>query len=137
MGLAVLALIGVLISGYMSAYKLGLLGMLACGPGGCEIVQHSPWAVLLGVPVPFLGLAGYGVLLVTALLGLQPAFVADRRIAGVLLAGALAGFGFSAYLTYLEAAVIHAWCRWCIGSAVIATLILLLAIPEVMRLRRS
>lgn len=137
MGIAVLALIGLLIAGYMSAYKLGLLGVIACGTGECERVQHSPWAVFLGIPVPYLGFLGYGLLLGGALLGLQPGLESDRRIAAVLLAGALIGFAFSAYLTYLEAAVIHAWCRWCIGSAVVATLVLLFAIPEVGRLRRS
>jgi len=137
MGIAVLALVGLLIAGYMSAYKLGLFGVLACGTGGCETVQDSPWAVFYGMPVPYLGFLGYGIMLAAALLGLQPRFVADRRVAAVLLAGAVAGFGFSAYLTYLEAAVIHAWCRWCIGSAVVATLLLLCAIPEVRKLRRS
>jgi uncharacterized membrane protein len=137
MVLALLALIGLLVAGYMSAYKLGWFGVLACGTGGCETVQHSPWAVFLGVPVPYLGFGGYGIMFAVALLGLQPRFEADRRIPAVLLAGAGAGFVFSAYLTWLEAAVIHAWCRWCIGSAVVATLLLLFAIPEVKRLRRS
>ena len=137
MGVALLAVIGLLIAGYMSAYKLGLLGVLACGPGGCETVQHSPWAVFLGVPVPFIGFAGYAIMLGAALLGLQPHLVSDRRVAAVLLTGAVVGFAYSAYLTYLEAVVIGAWCRWCIGSAVVATLILLFAIPEVPRLRRS
>lgn len=137
MGIALLALIGLMIAGYMAAYKLGLLGAIICGTGGCETVQQSPWAVFLGIPVPFLGVVGYGVMLGTALLGLQPRFLADRRIAAVLLAGAVAGFGFSAYLTWLEAAVIHAWCRWCLASAGIATLLLGCAIPEVKKLRRS
>lgn len=131
------AVVGLLIAGYMSAYKLGWLGVLPCGTGGCETVQNSPWAVFLGVPVPFLGFIGYGIMLAAALLGLQPAFVADRRVAVVLLAGGVMGFGFSGYLTYLEVAVIHAWCRWCVGSAVVATLILLFTIPEALRLRRS
>ncbi len=135
--MAVLALIGVLISTYMLMYHLGLLGSILCGTGGCETVQNSPWASFLGVPVPLLGLLGYGALFVTALLGLQPAFVADRRVAAVLVAGALIGAGFSIYLTYLEMYVIHAWCRWCIASAVLAGLLLLAAIPEFARLRGS
>lgn len=135
MGVALLALIGVLISAYMSAYKFGLLGTIVCGTGGCETVQNSPWAVFMGVPVPVLGLLGYGALLVLALLGIQPRFFADRRISILLLAGATLGLLFSGYLTYLEAAVIHAWCRWCIVSALLATLIFLLALPELPRLR--
>jgi uncharacterized membrane protein len=135
MALAVLALIGVLIAAYMSAYKLGLLGSILCGTGGCETVQNSPWATFAGVPVPFIGLAGYALMFITALLGLQPNLEDDRRISIILIAGATIGAAFSSYLTYLEFAVIHAWCRWCIASAVIAGLILLFSLPEIPRLR--
>jgi uncharacterized membrane protein len=38
---------------------------------------------------------------------------------------ALAGTLFSGYLTYLELFVIHAICQWCVASAVIVTLLLL------------
>lgn len=134
--IAILALIGVLISTYMQMYHMGLLGAILCGSGGCEVVQNSPWAEFYGVPVPLLGLLGYGGLLTLAMLGIQPRFAADRRIAALLLAGGIIGFGFSMYLTYLEAFVINAWCRWCIGSAILATLLLVAALPEVALLRR-
>lgn len=137
MGIALCALIGVLISTYMSAYKFGWLGTIVCGTGGCEKVQNSPWAEFLGVPVPVIGLLGYGALMVTALAGLQPRFAADRRLAIVLTAGATIGLAFSAYLTYLEANVINAWCRWCIVSAVLATLIFLFTLPEFRRMRST
>jgi len=137
MMIALLALLGLLLSGYLSAYKLGLFGTIVCGTGGCDTVQSSPWAVFLGVPVPFIGFAGYAALFVVALLGLQPRFVSSRSIATLLLAGATAGLLFTAYLTYLEAAVIHAWCRWCLGSAAIATLIFFAALPELRNLRRA
>ena len=135
--LALLSLIGVLVSAYMSAYKLELFGTILCGTGGCETVQNSPWAVFLGVPVPFIGFFGYGALFVLSLLALQPRFATNRGVAMLLLAGATVGLLFSAYLSYLEFAVIHAWCRWCIGSAVIATLIFLAALPELRRMRSS
>jgi uncharacterized membrane protein len=40
-----------------------------------------------------------------------------------LIAAALAvsGFGFSAYLTYLELFVIHAICQWCVANALLLT----------------
>jgi hypothetical protein len=53
----------------------------------------------------------------------------------VLAGGATIGLLFSAYLTYLEAFVIHAWCRWCIASAVLAVLIFIFTLPEFRRLR--
>lgn len=137
MALAVLALFGVLISIYMLLYHLGMIGSIVCGTGGCETVQNSPWSSFLGIPVPLIGLVGYAALLATALLGLQPRRIADRRVALVLLTGALIAFAFSAYLTWLEAFVIHAWCRWCIASAVLTLLVVLAALPEFARLRGS
>lgn len=131
---AVLALVGVLISVYMMLYHLGMIGSILCGTGGCETVQNSPWASFLGVPVPLIGLVGYGIMFAIALLGIQPRYVGDRRISLVLLAGGLIGFAYSLYLTWLEAFVIHAWCQWCIGSAILATLLLFSVLPELARI---
>lgn len=113
---ATLALAGFFVALYLSLWKLGVVGNLACGTGGCEYVQTSSYAVLLGVPVAFYGVAGYLALLAVSLAGLSR--WADRREPTLVLL-ALSGLGvaFSAYLTYLEAAVIHAWCRWCLVSA--------------------
>jgi uncharacterized membrane protein len=135
MVIAVLALVGVLISTYMAAYTFGVLGDIVCGSGGCQTVQNSPWARFMGVPVPLIGLGGYGAMMVVAMLGLQPAFATRRSVPLLLSAGAVVGLAFSAYLTYLEAFVIHAWCRWCVASAVLAVLIFLFTIPELRRLR--
>jgi len=137
MGIAVAALAGILISGYMLLYKLGVITVLACGTGSCELVQASPWSVFLGVPVPLLGLVGYGLIFITALIGIQPARTDSRAIAAVLLATCTFAFGFSAWLSWIEAVRIHAWCRWCIGSAVVATLLFVLSLPEILVLRRS
>lgn len=137
MGIAVLALAGMLIAGYMLLYKLGVIATLACGTGACESVQASPWADFLGVPVPLWGVAGYGLIFVTALLGIQPERFTDRRIALILLAASTYAFLFSAYLSYIEAVRIRAWCRWCIGSAVVATLLFLFSLPEWKRWRRG
>ena len=133
--MAVLALAGVLISGYMLLYKLGVIAVLACGTGACEVVQASPWSDFLGIPVPLWGVGGYGLILGAALLGVQPGRLTDRRIAGTLLGASTLAFGFSVYLSWIEAVRIHAWCRWCIVSAVVATLLFLLSLPEIRRLR--
>jgi len=131
---ATLALGGFFVSLYLWLWKLGLVGSLACGPGGgCEYVQTSPYAVILGLPVAFYGVVGYLVLMVVSLLGLQPRW-AQRREPTVALA-ALSGLGvaFTAYLTFLEAAVIHAWCRWCLVSAGV---IVAIFVASVVGLRR-
>jgi len=135
MGMAVFALIGVLIAAYMSLYKLGIVQTLACGTGACEVVQESPWADFLGIPVPFWGVGGYGLLLATAIAGIQPGRNGDRRVAVILFGAATVALVFSAYLSWLEATRILAWCRWCIGSALVAAVLFLLSLPEIAHLR--
>ncbi len=135
MVVATMALLGLLIAVYTLMFKLGLVGTLACGTGGCETVQTSPWATQLGVPVPVWGVIGYGAMLVVAMLSLQ-AFAEAKWVSMMLLAGGTIAFGFSLYLSYLEANVINAWCRWCIGSAVVATIMFLAVLPEIGRLRK-
>lgn len=114
---ATLALAGFFVALYLSLWKLGVVGNLACGTGGCEYVQTSSYAVVLGVPVAFYGVAGYLAILGVSLAGLQGSWADRREPTLALLALSAAGVAFSAYLTYLEAAVIHAWCRWCLVSA--------------------
>jgi uncharacterized membrane protein len=136
MVVAAVALIGVFVAAYLLLYKLGALGTLACGvDGGCEVVQASRYAYLLGVPVAAWGVLGYVLILGLALAGAQPRF-ADRTWVSVgLLALTGAALAFTVYLTFLEAFVIHAWCRWCIVSGVLAVLVFAFSIPEARRLR--
>jgi uncharacterized membrane protein len=128
MAIAVLALIGVFDAGYLSLYKLGIIGGLICRVGSCEEVQNSPQSALFGVPVSVLGLGAYVALLALALLGVQPRWVRDRRVAQAITAISAIGVVFSAYLTYVEARVIYMWCQYCVISAVLITLIFLLSL---------
>ncbi len=130
MAVATLALFGFLLAMYLWLWKIGLLGGIACGTGSCEAVQFSEHAVMFGIPVAFFGVVGYLGLLITSLAGLQPAWI-DRREPAILLA-TISGVGvaFSGYLTYLEAVVIEAWCRWCLVSAAIIGMIFLTALAE-------
>ena len=119
--IALLALVGFFVALYLWFYKIGLAGELKCGTGGCETVQTSPWAQLLGVPVAFYGVVGYAVLLAVALVGLQPSRLGRRGPTLVLAGLATAGFALTLWLTYLELFAIHAICRWCVGSALVMT----------------
>jgi uncharacterized membrane protein len=129
MVVAVLALLGIFVSGYLSLYKLGYLGFIQCTTGGCETVQSSRYAMLMGKPVALWGLGAYLLLLALALAGLQPRWARARWVGIAIFAVAAAGVVFTAYLTYLEAYVIHAWCQWCLVSAALITLIFLSSIP--------
>jgi uncharacterized membrane protein len=134
---AILALLGLLVSLYMLAYALGLAGSLICTVGDCEAVQSSPFSRIGPFPVASFGVVGYLALMAVSLFGLQPASKGSRLVPLALLLGGVLGVGFSAYLTYLEAFVIHAWCQWCVSSAVIMLLAFLASLPELPRLRRS
>jgi uncharacterized membrane protein len=137
MAIATLALIGVLMSVYLTLHKYGFIGTLACGTGSCDTVQTSPWAVFLGIlPVPLMGVFGYLVLMVIAIAGIQPGQTNNKKIGILLFILADIALLFTIYLTYLEAFVIHAWCRWCLGSAALVLLIWICSVPELLKLRR-
>lgn len=129
MAIALLSLLGLFVSGYLALYKLGFLGAIQCTVGGCETVQMSSYAYFLGAPVAVWGVGAYLALLALAMLGVQPRWARERWVASGLLLLSGGGVVFSAYLTYLEAYVIRAWCQWCVISAILVTLIFLLSIP--------
>ena len=137
MSAALLSLAGLFISAYLYLYKIGKIGALACGTGGCETVQWSPWSRVAGIEVSLIGLLGYAALLGVSLVSLQPAHF-FRRGPGLLLA-ALSGIAvfFTIYLTYLELFVIHAICRWCVASGVIIVAIFLVSLLDLRRLKRA
>ena len=137
MVVSVLSLIGFFVALYLWAHNAGLTGPIVCGVGDCATVQSSEYARIGGVPVSAIGVAGYTALFVLSFLGLQPKHRASRGIAMLLLAGTTFGVAFSAWLTYLEAQVIQAWCQYCVASAIIITLIFFATLPEIGRLRRS
>jgi uncharacterized membrane protein len=137
MSAALLSLAGVFVAAYLYLYKIGKIGSLACGTGGCETVQWSPWSQIAGVEVALVGAVGYAGLLALTLAALQPALI-GRHWPATLLA-VLAGIGvlFTVYLTYLELFVIHAICRWCVVSGVIIVAIFIAALLDLRRLRQS
>jgi len=134
---AVLSLAGFFVSLYLWLWKVGLLGTIACGDGGCETVQLSEYAQFLGVPVAFHGMVGYLVLMIVSLVGLQPRWLERREPTLLLVAVSGIGVSFAAYLTYLEAAVIHAWCRWCVVSALLIVMIFATGIAGMMSIPRA
>jgi uncharacterized membrane protein len=129
--LAVLAVAGLCMSAYLTWVHLrGVAPVCLAGGGGCETVQSSRYAEILGVPVAALGLGGYAGLLLSALL---------RGEAGALLGlfVTLVSVLFSAYLTYLELFVIYAICQWCVSSAALMTATFLFCVIRIGHLRKN
>jgi uncharacterized membrane protein len=124
--IGVLCLIGIGVASYLTYTHYAGIKVVCLSSGGCETVQSSVYSKLGGIPVAVLGLAGYiGILLSLAVRG------DIGRAAGFGLA--LVGFLFSAYLTYRELFTIKAICQWCVSSAVIMTLLVILTAIRVLR----
>ena len=132
----VLAILGVGVAAYLAFVEV-TGAQAVCGPvGDCNTVQQSEYAQLFGVPVGLLGVGGY--------LAIAAAWAATargeertRNLAWLAIwTMALLATLFSVYLTFLEPFVIGATCAWCISSALIVTLILIVATPEVTRMLR-
>ena len=84
----------------------------------CGIVNHSPYAVLYGIPVAVIGIAGY------LLLGV----LAFMRAYRVMLIAALGGLAFALYLAHIESTVLGVWCIYCAISLGVISLISLLTL---------
>ena len=128
MTIAVLALVNCLVATYLHLWKTGRVGTLVCtAGGGCEIAQFSRFGWFLGVDVALIGAVGYGMLVLLALLSIQPRHVDSRRMSAALLALIIPAFLFTLRLKYGEWVVLRVFCPWCFISTVSITACLILA----------
>ncbi len=123
----VLALLGLADATYLTVLKFTHHEAMCAGVGDCYTVNTSPYAEIHGVPIALLGALAY--LAILFLLWFERHHPLGRVYApwgvfGLVFAGVL----YSAYLTYLEAEVIHAFCPYCLLSATILLFLLVLAI---------
>lgn len=84
----------------------------------CGTVNKSRFAVIGGVPVAVIGIAGY--LLLAGL-----AIVKRWRL---LAAAAVPALAFSLYLAHIEKDILEVWCIYCVISLGIITLITVLSL---------
>jgi uncharacterized membrane protein len=127
---ALIALVGLFVALYLTLYKVGVIGTLACGTGSCETVNLSRWSTFLGLPVAAWGAGYYAVVFALAFAGVQDRWAESRRL--LLATVIVTGWGvvFSGWLTYLELFVIHAICRWCVVSAILTIALFVLALVD-------
>jgi uncharacterized membrane protein/thiol-disulfide isomerase/thioredoxin len=126
-----LAVLGLGVAAYLAYVEVNQVEAV-CGPvGECNIVQTSAYAVMLGIPVAVWGVLHY---VASGVLWTGQRFLSGRwanlSVLG-LLGLTLFGTLFSIYLTCLELVVIHAICVWCLSSAVITTLLMLMVVVPV------
>ena len=121
--LAVLGLLDSIYLGwvkYTGAYAL-------CGPiGNCESVNSSQYSEIFGIPIALLGAGAYAVMMVLLLMenrGQVWAEFGPMIVFGMSLIGVL----YSIYLTYIEVAILKAICPYCVISAIILVVLLILS----------
>ncbi|MDE3181186.1 MAG: thioredoxin domain-containing protein [Acidobacteriota bacterium] len=101
---------------------------LICLGTGCDVARASAYSHLWGLPLPFFGAVMYGALALLAVAESLGGQALNPLIRYATLAVSAAGFIASLGLSGVEAFVLHAWCAWCVASAITVTLIFLLSI---------
>jgi uncharacterized membrane protein len=129
-----LTMIGLGVAGYLAYVETQAVPAVCGSIGDCNAVQSSPYARLFGVlPIGVLGVIGYVLILITWLWGRlrsdRLAEIAPLIVFGFTFGGVL----FSLYLTLLEPFVIGAVCAWCLTSAVVMTLLMLITLSPARR----
>ena len=131
-----LALVGIGAAFY-DAYSIYNGLALWCPPpiNGCNEVANSPYARIYNLPVGYFGVVFYSYMFgLAALLAFDP-FSRGLRF-GTLAYSAL-GVCFSIYFMYLQIAFIHAFCIYCLVSAVMTLLLFIAAISHFRATRSS
>jgi uncharacterized membrane protein len=125
--MALVSLAGIFVGVYLTLYKFGVIGSLVCNVGSCEKVQSSKYSVFLGLPVATWGIGFYLLMLVLSIASLQERYADSRGLSLAMFLVTGWGVLFTAWLNYLEAFVINAWCEWCLGSAAMVVILFALA----------
>jgi vitamin-K-epoxide reductase (warfarin-sensitive) len=128
--IVVLAILGMVVSGLALKVHYDDAGKEPCSINDkwdCGVVNHSPYAMMHGVPVAAIGIGGYILIAVLAFL----------RRRGLLLLFVLIGLAFALYLTNIEAHVLEVYCLYCVISQGIIALITLLSMVWIALARRQ
>lgn len=128
-----LAIIGLVTSLYLLWIKISNNQALCLpGIGDCWSVNNSIYSEFLGIPVSIFGAGGYIAILVVLMAETRyklAKFYSQYAMFGLTLLGVIV----SAILTYLELAVIHAVCPFCVLSAIVMTLLFILTIVSLVK----
>ncbi len=127
-----LAALGVLVSIYMTIFKITENPGMCLGSGGCSVVNNSIYAQVYGIPVAVIGVGGYLAILGSLLLRVRVPFF-ESNGAMIVFGLALVGFLFTVYLIYVETALIHALCPFCVTSQITMTILFIISLVALAR----
>lgn len=127
-----LTIIGLLVSIYMTIYKVTSNDNMCVGSQDCSVVNASKYSEVNGIPVAVVGAIGYTTLLGLLFLERKPGFFKDNG-SMIFFGISLIGFFFTLWLVYVEIALLKAYCPFCIASQIAMTLIFILSVIRVVR----
>src|SRR3989344_4733146 len=115
-GLVIVSFLGLIVSGYLTIIYASNAPVACISGEGCLIAQLSPYSSFMGIQTPIYGLIYYFALGIIAALWSD-----DTREKLHLPLAVLTGAGLSVsiLLSSIEAFVLHAWCSWCVASALL------------------
>jgi uncharacterized membrane protein len=128
-----LVIIGLLVSIYMTIYKLTENNSMCLGSGDCATVNASRYAEVNGIPVAVIGVLGYTAILSLHILEKRGGRYFEENAALLIFGLALTGFLFTLWLVYVEFALIKALCPFCLTSQAAMTLIFMIAVVRMIR----
>ena len=132
---AIVAVAGLADATYLSVQALTGETVGCGGSPDCSQVLGSSYAKLVGIPVAMLGALAYFAVFTFAIFAAFGYSRAPKFL--VAIAGAM--FLMTMWLLYVQAFLLHAYCRYCLFSAAITFLIagLLIAVPPSQRRSRA
>lgn len=128
----ILVVIGLLVSIYMTIYKIYSIDAMCLGSGDCSTVNASRYSEVYGIPVAVVGIMGYLAILAVHWYEKRETFF-EKNGPMLVFGLALAGFIFTVYLIYVEFAILQAFCPFCLTSQAAMTVIFIISIIRLIR----
>jgi len=97
-----------------------------CNPNdGCEVVQTSSYSQTFGIKNSLFGIIAFGILIILTYLELKHPKKSRKQL--ITLAAAI-GFIIAMWFIYVQASILHAWCKYCMVADVAAILAFLVIV---------
>ncbi|MBK8617836.1 MAG: vitamin K epoxide reductase family protein [Anaerolineales bacterium] len=127
-----LVIVGLLVSIYMTIYKVTSNNSMCLGSGDCSTVNASIYSEVNGIPVAVIGVLGYLAILVVHYFENRNRFFKENSTL-MIFGMALTGFLFTVWLIYVEIALLKALCPFCLTSQAAMTLIFIIAVIRLIK----
>jgi uncharacterized membrane protein len=131
-----LVVLGLLVSIYMTIYKVTSNDSMCLGSGDCSTVNASKYSEVNGIPVAVFGMIGYLAILAVHYFENRNRFFKQNSTL-MIFGMALTGFIFTVWLIYVEVALLNAICPFCVTSQVAMTIIFMIAVTRLIKQPQS